>query len=291
MLSSASLGTILSAWTFPPTVVLGIILAGVVYVRGLQRLAARGRLWRTVTGWHVASFTAGLLSIALALMSPIDTLSLSLLSLHMVQHLLLLMIAPVLLILGKPIPVLLLGVPHELARSVARAHARTPWLRRLSYRVTSPIESWLLAAGAMLVWHVPVLYQAALLHSGIHDLEHLSFFVTGLLFWWVAIEPLPGPPRLHYGLRILYTWSMTFPVTALGALLSLTSDQRLVYPIYNTVPRLWGSSALGDQQLAGIIIWLGGGMMYIVAASILFFAMMAEDERTAPAVAMLEQDQ
>ncbi len=279
MATNPSLATILSLWSFQPPVVLGIVLVGVLYGCGLQCLAGRGRLWRTVTWWHVVSFGCGLLAILLALASPIDALSTSLLSVHMVQHLLLLMVAPVLVLLGKPIPVLLVGAPREVVRAVARTHARTRWLRATTRRLTGPIEAWVLYAGNMLLWHIPWLYQIALVHQGIHDLEHLCFLITGLLFWWVAIEPLPGPTRLHHGLRILYAWSMTLPVTALGALLSLTNDQRLIYPIYATVPRLWGFSAMSDQQLGGIIIWLVGGMMYIAAACVLFFAMMAEDER------------
>jgi cytochrome c oxidase assembly factor CtaG len=266
-------------WSWQPTIVLGVLLAAVVYWTGLRRLAARGRPGRTVSSWHVGAFALGLAALVLALEGPLDVLSAYLLSVHMVQHLVLLMVAPVLLLLGKPVTVLLVGAPHGLVRGVARTHARTPWLRSLTHHLTAPVEAWLLSAGTMLVWHAPALYQAALLHQTIHDLEHVCFLVTGLLFWWVAIEPLPGPPRLHHGLRLLYTWSMTFPVTALGALLCLTNEQTPVYPVYAAVPRLWGSSVISDQQLGGIIIWLVGGMMYIIAASVLFFAMLAEDER------------
>lgn len=277
MASNPSLVTVLLAWTFDPSVVLGLFLLGWVYVTGLRTLASRGRLARAAAPWRVALFALGLLAIFLALESPIDGLSLRLFSFHMTQHLLLLMVGPPLLLLGKPVPVLLVGAPHALVRRIARAHARKRWFHGLTRLLTSPLVAWVLYVGDIWMWHIPAFYQRTLQNQGVHLLEHLCFLTTGLLFWWVIVEPLPGPPRLHHGMRLLYAWSAVLPNTALGALFAFSNTPW--YPFYADEPRLWGFSIMDDQRLAGIIMWLPGDMMYVTASALLFFAMLAREER------------
>lgn len=268
----------LTDWSFEPAVLLGLVFVGTAYARGLQLLHRRGRLWRTVGRRHIASFALGLFTIVLALESPIDALSNDLFSIHMAQHLLLLMVAPPLLLLGKPFPVLLVGAPHDLVHEATLLHARTPWLRGLTRWLVSPVVAWAVYIGDFFLWHLPVLYQLALQYESVHVLEHLCFLSTALLFWWVVIEPLPGPPRRHYALRMLYVWLPTFPNTALGAVFALTSSPW--YPIYALRPRPWNISVIDDQHLGGVVMWFGGGMMYVLAAAVLFFAMLAADERS-----------
>lgn len=281
MASSSPFPAILLAWSFEPTVWLGLLLVGMIYVTGLRDLARRGRLWRVVGRRHVAYFALGLLAVLLALESPIDTFSTRLFAVHMVQHLLLLMIAPPLLLLGKPIPVLLVGLPRGLVRAVVRAHAGTPWFRRLTHYLTSPFVAWPLYVATIWTWHVPGLYDAALLNQGLHLLEHLCFLGAGLLFSWVIVEPWPGPPRLHHGLRFLYVVSAVLPNTALGALFTFSGTPW--YHVYAVEPRLWRISVLDDQRMGGLLMWLPGDMMYVLVATILFFAMMARDEQAADA--------
>ena len=192
MASTPSLPSIMLAWSFEPSVVLGLVIAAATYVAGLYELARRGRPWRTVTHRHAVSFMLGLLAVLLALLSPIDTFAGRLFALHMLQHLLLLMVAPPLLLLGKPLPVLLVGAPRGLVRRIARAHARTPWLHGLTRRFTSPLVAWPLYVGDIWLWHMPALYQLALQHQGVHLLEHVCFLGTGILFWWVVINTKRG---------------------------------------------------------------------------------------------------
>jgi cytochrome c oxidase assembly factor CtaG len=265
------------AWSFEPSVLLGLVIAAAIYVAGLREIARRGRPWRTVTRRRAVSFLLGLLAVLLALLSPIDTFADRLFALHMLQHLLLLMVAAPLLLLGKPLPVLLVGAPHGRVRRVARVHARTPWLHGLTRRLTSPLVAWPLYVGDIWLWHMPALYQLALQHEGVHLLEHLCFLGTGLLFWWVVIEPLPGPTRVHHGLRLLYAWAAVLPNTALGALFVFAGTPW--YRFYAVQPRLFGTSVMDDQRLGGLIMWLPGDMMYVTAAALLFFAMLARDER------------
>jgi putative membrane protein len=124
---------------------------------------------------------------------------------------------------------------------------------------------------------MPALYQLALQHEGVHLLEHLCFLGTDLLFWWVVIEPLPGPTRVHHGLRLLYAWAAVLPNTALGALFVFAGTPW--YRFYAVQPRLFGTSVMDDQRLGGLLMWLPGDMMYVTATALLFFAMLSRDER------------
>lgn len=276
MAPSTDLQPTLSAWTFDPQVVLGIALLAGIYVAGLRELARRERFMRLVGIGPVIAFALGVLALVLALLSPLDTYDGQSFTIHMAQHLILLVVAPPLLLLGKPIPVLLLGVPHPLARGVARLHHRTPWFRALIRAITSPFGSWTLLTADVVFWHLPPLYQATLTNQGLHIFEHLTFLVVATLSWWVIIDPLPGPARLHPGLRLLYTWAVMTPMGILGILLSITTFTW--YPAYAAQPRLWGLSPIDDQHLGGMLMWVPAGLIYILAISILFFTMMSEED-------------
>lgn len=282
-----SLVSVLSMWAFQPSVLLGLALLAGIYIAGLRELQRRGRYGLLVRQRHVVSFALGVLTIFLALESPVDVISNQLFAVHMLQHVLLLCIAPPLLLLGKPIPVLLLGTPRSVVLPVARAHARKRWLRRVTRMLTAPIVAWVAFALFMVVWHAPVLYQAALRSEGIHFLEHLCYLVAGLLFWWVAIEPLPGPPRVAYGWRILYLVSAMLPGTILGVVFAVSSTP--YYPFYAALPRLWGISAVTDQGWAGVIMMMLGDSVLVVATFPLLAALIARlDAREFARAAALE---
>ncbi|HWE60619.1 MAG TPA: cytochrome c oxidase assembly protein [Chloroflexota bacterium] len=270
------LHTILTAWSFDPQVVLALILLAGVYSAGLREIAQRERFQRLVGTGPIICFALGLLALVLALLSPLDTYDTRSFTVHMAQHLLLLVVAPPLLLLGKPVPVLLLGLPHPLARGIARLHHRTYWLRMVTRMTTAPLGAWLLLTGAVVLWHLPALYGATLTNQGIHLFEHVTFFITALLSWWVIIEPLPGPARLHPGVRLLYSWATMMPMGILGILLTIARG--VWYPHYVAQPRLWSLSPLDDQHLGGVLMWVPGGLIYILAISILFFQMMSEEE-------------
>ncbi len=267
----------LTAWAADPQVILGLILTGAVYLAGLRELGRRGKLWRVVRRRQALSFGLGLLALALALLSPLDTYDTRLFSVHMVQHLVLLEVVPPLLLLGKPIPVLLVGLPRGLVRSVARAHRRTPWLHWLTNGLTSPLVAWPLFVGDLMFWHAPALYQATLTNVGVHLLEHICFLGSGLLFWWVVVEPGPGRPRVHLGARLLHTVTAMLPMNLLGAVYTFSGT--LWYPFYATQGPLWGWAPIDDQRLGGIIMWLPGSLFFMAGGSILFFMMLAVDER------------
>lgn len=269
--------SVLTSWTFEPQIVLGIVLVAVVYAAGLRDLARRGRLWHTVKPYQPALFGLGLLSLVVALLSPLDTLDTQVFSFHMTQHLLLLEVAPALLLLGKPIPLLLVGLPRPFLRRVTRAYRRTGWLEWLVRFLFTPAVAWAFYVGDLFLWHLPALYQATLTSPGLHLLEHVCFLSSGLLFWWIVLEPWPGSRRLHAGLRMAYDIAAMLPMGMLGALFTLADS--LWYPYYATHTVSWGLSAIDDQRLGGLIMWLAGSVIYMAVAGVLFFVMLAAEER------------
>ncbi len=272
MSTNPSIVSVLTQWSFDPSIVLGVVLTATIYTIGIRELAHRGRQGKSVAPRHMVYFALGLLSIVLALESPIDLLSNQLLTMHMVQHVLLLLIAPPLLLLGKPIPALVVGAPRPVVRWLAGSHARSPWFRRITRLLISPFVAWPLFFGVMLTWHVPAFYDAALTHSGIHYFEHICFLITGILFWWVIIQPLPGRPRLAYGWRVLYLFASMLPGTGLGLVFIFMNKP--IYPFYAALPRLWGISVLDDQALAGNIMMVGGDAILLCALIPVFAGMM-----------------
>ncbi len=266
--------SVLTTWSFEPQIVLILALTGVLYAVGLRELGRRGKLWRLVQRRQVLFFALGLLSLTLALLSPLDTYDTRLFSLHMAQHLILQQVAPPLLLLGNPIPVFLAGLPLSLVRPVMRAHRRTPWLHGLTHLLRLPAIAWLAYVGSVLGWHIPVVYDATLVHPGLHLLEHLCFIASGILFWWVVIEPQSGPVRRHPGLRLVFAASTMLPMILLGGVFAL--PETVLYPTLAGHAPLWGLAPIDDQRLGGIVMWLLGMPIDLVAASVLFFAMMRD---------------
>lgn len=271
---------LLGVWELRPEVPLALLLAAGMFLAGWRRLrGASGRGF--VKGWRLASYLGGLAVLALALLSPIDTLSSYLLSVHMVQHLLLMMIVPVLLLVANPLPFTLWGLPQGVRRWVGKQLARGSFFRRMVAPISSPGPVWIAMVIVLVVWHEPRAYDAALRSELWHDLEHLSFFTAAMLFWWHVTG---AGPRLHgsisTGMRIAYLLVM-FPVTmAVGIGISMSSGP--LYLNYLTVPRVMGLSLMDDQRLAGAIMWIPGSMMFILAALLLIARAIGAEERKPP---------
>jgi cytochrome c oxidase assembly factor CtaG len=262
------LSQLLASWDWRPVVGLVLGAAATVYAAGWRRLRARSAA--SVPRWQLACYLGGLAVIALALLSPVSVYAGVLLSAHMIQHQLLVMVAVPLILLADPLPAALWGLPPRARRAVgATLRAGAP-LRRAVRALT-----WMRVAGPLYVltlsaWHVPAAYQASLGRPWLHDVQHVSFFVSGLLFWWPIVNPAP---RLHhltggagYGLRIGYVILATAHNTFLGAVIALA--QRVLYPTYAAAPRLFELSPLDDQAFAGGIMW-SGGHMYLIAVLVL----------------------
>lgn len=275
---------LLQPWQFSPGLILLVLMMGFLYTRGWLTLRKATTSSRTmphavlVSPWHLLSYYAALLTLLTALLSPIDALGAQLFSFHMVQHLLLVMFVPPLLWLANPFPVILWGLPGRGRKTVGGwFRADTP-LRRTLQTLTPPNWVWMATVGVYLGWHDPNAYTAALRFEWVHSLEHLSFFVTALAFWWHITGAAPHiHPPLKPGVRIAYTASMIPINMGTGAVIAFSST--VLYPYYANVPRLLGLSVMQDQMLAGTMMWLVGTMMYLIAVLILVASIINQSQK------------
>ena len=209
-------------WTWEPFVVVGVAMAGGCYAAGLRRLWRQAGTGRAVGRKHAWIFAAGLLAAALAVVSPLDTLGDALFSAHMTQHLVLILIAAPLLVLGRPLIPFLWALPRSWRRRAGRWWAAGPTTRIMVGALTLPSVVWVAHMAALGFWHVPGPYGWAFNHEWVHALEHASFLFTGCLFWWVVFQPT-GRRRLGYGAAVLYgprsreSWACSPPCSHLLA--------------------------------------------------------------------------
>jgi len=253
----------LTQWNWEPSVVIGTVLIVGFYLYAQGPLRRKYRLAESVNKWQVCSFLLGMLIMFLALVSPLDELGDSyLFSAHMVQHLILTIIGP---------PLLLLGTPGWLVDPLLRK----PVVFRIAKALTFPAFAFFIYNFDFWLWHAPPLYNATLENQGIHILEHLTFVVFGLLYWWPVFSPAALLARLTMGGQVLYLFLSGMPTVALGAGLTFFPP---LYAPYLAAPRIWGLSPATDQQLGGLIMWVPGNLVYIVIVSILFIRWMQGQE-------------
>ena len=242
-----------------------------MYLRGAR--ARRRWPW-----WRSALFLLGLVAVLVSLVSPIDTIALELFSVHMVQHMLLLVVAAPLLLVGAPVRPLLRGLPFAIRRTVVRAVARNTAFRALVHVARRPLVAAALYVVGLYAWHVPALYDAAVENTTIHVLEHSWFLVTALLFWSVVIDPAPFRATLPYAARIPFLLLVgAAQNTILGGLLAFSD--RSYYAPYLTTTARYGLDPLTDQHLGGAIMWVPGDLIFLVAASFAFFLWLQSEEQ------------
>ena len=261
-------------WNWNPLILASLGLAVYGYIRGLLRLnsAARARLFG---GLRYAAFTAGIVTLFSALISPFDTLDDQLFSAHMVQHLVLLMIAPPLLILGRPALACFWAFPLPGRRAIGRVWIRSG-LKHAVDLVMSPIFVWLLCSAALWFWHLPGPYGWALGSESVHAFEHVCFFLTSLMFWSLVLEPL-GRRRMDYGSTLLFVATFGVQTGLLGALLTFAG--RPLYAAHLSTTAAWGLTPLEDQQLAGLIMWIPASLIHLTTLGVLFVVWMHTAER------------
>ena len=265
-----------SAWNRDPLILSGFILVGWLFVRGTGALWRQAGVNRGITRGQAAMFAGGLFALFVALISPIDAVSGSLFAVHMLQHMILILVAAPLLVLGGAPIWLVWALPRQYRPGLGRGWNRAKWLRSIWQILTQPAVVWGLHALALWLWHAPGFYQAALRNEWIHLFEHFSFFATALLFWWVVL-PVHGRYRLNQGLGVLYIFTMALQSGILGAL--ITFALRPWYPSYMLTAPAWGLTALEDQQLAGVIMWVPAGTVYIIVALTLLGAWLHKQEQ------------
>jgi putative membrane protein len=263
-----------TSWSWPPFIISPLLLSAVLYAAGASRMWRRkshaGLAWNSV-----ACFAFGWLSLVAALDSPLHELGEQLFSAHMIQHEILMLISAPLLLLGRPSLVFIWALPagwRKLGLLASHWVVHAPWLV-----LSAPVAAWSLHAFALWSWHAPFLFDATLRSEAMHAAQHISFFATALLFWW----PLTGQQsRLGDGAAIIYTFTTGVHMSLLGAL--LTFAPRPWYLAYTVTAPFWHLSALEDQQLGGLIMWIPAGTILFVATLFLLYRWMKHsDERWA----------
>lgn len=240
---------------------MALTLTALIYIRG--RLRLRGLSRGSSGGWRAVSFISGLVLIWLAIASPISTLDHEMLTLHMIQHLLLITLAPPLIWLGAPVDSLFHGLPHRFAE-MGGQFLRAAQVQQLGNTIARPAVCWLAAAGVLIGWHIPSLFALGMSSEIWHGIEQASFFLAGLLFWWPVIHPLRSHSNSSAWMMLLYLFLATLPCDVLSGFLVFCD--RVVYPIYSSSHS--GFSALQDQQCAGALMWAVVTVVYLIAGTI-----------------------
>jgi cytochrome c oxidase assembly factor CtaG len=253
---------ILRDWSFPIGLTLAIALTSLIYLRGW--LAIRKTRPAQFTYMRLASFFAGLITLWLAIGSPMDGFADALLSAHMVEHLLLMSAVPPLLLLGLPVVPVLRGLPHILRRYTIDPLLRMPSVRALGHWIVTPMAAWLAMNMTFLAWHVPRAYDFALQHEAWHGVEHLCFLGTSILFWWCILRPWPARRQRNDWHILIYLVSADVVNTLLSA--SLVFCNRPVYAYYVDHTNHFGVSPLEDQILGAAIMWVIGSFAFLLPA-------------------------
>lgn len=245
-----------NTWDLHPSVIIGLVLLGglFAYLGGFR--AARR---------HVVSFLGALVVLFFALNGPLHNLSDNyLFSAHMAQHLLLTLVFP---------PLLLYGCHADVVRPLLRPR----WVMALGRVVTRPLAAASLFTAPIVLWHVPVLYEAALRDHTLHILQHLVFLATAVIMWWPVLSPVPELPRIPHLVQMLYLFLLGIPMSVTGALITLSDS--VLYPFYAAAPRVGGLSPLDDQQIGGLLMWVLGGLMLWIVMTVIWFRLSVWDSR------------
>lgn len=262
----------ITSWFVDPLPWIAVLVSGGAYLVAV-RVVNRAHPRVPIPGWRVAAWLAGLATILIALVSAVDVYAADLLAVHMVQHLLLAMVAPPLLALGAPVTLLL-----RIASPRARRRLILPVLHsRVVRLVASPLVAWPLFTIAMWLTHFSPLYDAALEDPTLHIVEHLIYLATGMLFWWPVVAADPIPWRMGYGTRLAYV-GLQMPVNAAVGL-AIYFAPVVLYPHYALLERSWGPDALTDQQIGGIVMWGVGDLVLLAAIPAIVAAWMRADVR------------
>jgi cytochrome c oxidase assembly factor CtaG len=262
----------LTAWSWDPSLVY-VSVAGALY-----SLGSRGR--DRPRPLQALAFYASLLTIVIALDSPIDYYADQLFWMHMVQHILLLTVAPPLLLLGRPWPRMWRALPLQPRTKVARSLALSPQLAPVR-ALARPLPAWILFNATVVGWHIPGAYDLTLTNGSVHLLEHAMFFFVGLLFWARVINPGPLRPRLVWPVRIAYTAG----AMVVGWLLAITLvmvPHVLYGPYASLQARPGGISAMADQQIAAGVMWVPGSIAYALTFIIGFYRWLEPDRSPSP---------
>jgi putative membrane protein len=252
-------------WSFPVPFTLLLAVVVIVYLRGWLQL--RKAFPQIITWGNLSAFVSGTISIWIAVASPLSVMDHMLLSVHRVQHLLLMAVAPPLILVGSPVPAFLHGLPQRFVQGDLGPYFRSAWLRRLERIISHPAFCWFAATLTVIGWHLPSLFALGLHSPPWHEIQQASFLLAGFLFWWPVIQPWPSSSRSPGWSVPLYLFLATLPCDALSAFLTFCG--RVVYPVYLSARPPFPISALQDQEWAGVLMWVSVTFIYMVPALVL----------------------
>lgn len=251
------------SWSLHPSVIIGTGILGALYVYGIGPLRRRYG-WPPPSRWQVVSFFSALVVLLLSLNGPVHDLSdYYLFTMHMVQHLVLTLLFP---------PLLLAGIPRWLLRPLLVR----PGVLRTARLLTRPWVAAALFSISIAVWHLTPFYDLMMRSHEVHIATHLLFMVTATLMWWPVMGPAPELPRLPSGIAMLYLFLVGIPMQIVAALITFSDE--VLYPWYVAAPRMWGLSPLDDQRLGGLLMWVPGNLWLFAAIGVLFFRWAREEE-------------
>lgn len=264
-----------SDWNWDPVAVIVLGAVAWCYLLGLYRLWQRAGSGRVVRRSQAGCFMAGWLVLALSVLSPLDPLSDQLGAAHMVQHMLLMTLAAPLIVWGAPAYVMLWGMDPYWRRVLTHGRRRLFEYHAPLHWLWQPLFIWFMYFAVLWVWHLPLLYGAALTNPVVHDLQHMLFFAVSILFWRVVLDPL-SHKRISPGLGTLFLFTTTLQATILGVFMTLSPV--VWYPGYEGRTAMWGYTALEDQQLAGLIMWMPACAVYLFVAMLLLVRVLSAGE-------------
>jgi putative membrane protein len=266
---------LVTRWDIPWAVTAALAVTALIYIRGWLRI--RCTRPEQFPQWRLVAFLGGVFAIFVAVASPLDTFSETLLFMHMAQHFVLMSVAPPLIVLGAPVVPMLRGLPRPLIRALRPLFVS----RALHYAgrfLTRPRVAWLAMNLAYVGWHIPRAYEFALASENWHNFEHACFFFTSVMFWWPVIAPWPF--RQNYSRWILLPYLVLADLVNTGLSAFLCFSGRLLYPSYGEVPRLFGLSAINDQAAAGAFMWVLGSTVFLIPAMGIVLQLLSPQRRS-----------
>jgi cytochrome c oxidase assembly factor CtaG len=273
------LGDFLTAWDFPPIPIALLVVSVLLYAVGWRRLKERRQGKGTLPSWRAWSFYGGMGMLALSLLSPLAVYGDDLFFMHMLQHMVMVIIVPVLVWYGAPLVPMMWGLPRDVRRGIGHLFTSGHPVHRFFSFLTHPGIASAAYVSVLGIWHFPALYDEAQGISLVHDIEHLSMLAVGLLWWWPLIHPAGGKRRLGYGWGMVYLLPPMLMMTVVGAVLSFADVP--LYSTYELAGGRWGMTVLEDQQLGGIIMWVPTKFMYLGILGALLYLYVTQEERMA----------
>jgi cytochrome c oxidase assembly factor CtaG len=268
-------------WSLPIGLTLAIVLTAAIYIRGWFALRKTRPSQFNID--RLIAFLAGLACLWIAIGSPLEALADDLLSAHMIEHLILMSLVPPLVLLGLPVVPLLRGLPRVVRIRIAGPFLRSRVLRALGRQLVRLRFAWLAMNLTLVLWHIPAAYDFALEHELWHDVEHLCFLGTSLLFWFCIIRPWPAAQRKHSWGILIYLVGADFVNSALSAFLAFCG--RTVYPYYLVHANPLQMDPLSDQVLGAVVMWVFGSTAFLIPAALIAFALLepGRNRKTMPA--------